>query len=168
MIVKGCVIFERTLLSRKKSHNLAWSCAISNIFYCGIEARIFTLFLSKVWVLRTRATAISDSCSNQKKNNWKWIRNAKCIKWTWIYCQAFLMAFIVCIADIFLQKCFKASFDVKILMLGLFMYYLSIQWRSMNTGSFRLPFKSLICFVHRLWPGRVCSNFITHLCHSLI
>ena len=34
MILKGCVIFERTLLSRKKSHNLAWSCAISNIFYC--------------------------------------------------------------------------------------------------------------------------------------
>ena len=33
MIVKGCVIFERTLLSRKKSHNFAWSCAISNIFY---------------------------------------------------------------------------------------------------------------------------------------
>ena len=34
MIVKGCVIFERTLLSHKKSHNLAWSCAIGNIFYC--------------------------------------------------------------------------------------------------------------------------------------
>ena len=33
MIVKGCVIFERTLLSRKKSHDLPWSCAISNIFY---------------------------------------------------------------------------------------------------------------------------------------
>ena len=27
MIVKGCVISERTILSRKKSHNLAWSCA---------------------------------------------------------------------------------------------------------------------------------------------
>ena len=27
MIVKGCVIFEKTILSRKKSHNLAWSCA---------------------------------------------------------------------------------------------------------------------------------------------
>ena len=37
MIVKGCVIFERTLLSRKKSHNLAWSCAISNIFYCAVK-----------------------------------------------------------------------------------------------------------------------------------
>ena len=37
MIVKGCVIFERTLLSRKKSHNLAWSCAISNIFYCVLR-----------------------------------------------------------------------------------------------------------------------------------
>ena len=36
MIVKGCVIFERTLLSRKKSHNLAWSCAISNNFYCAL------------------------------------------------------------------------------------------------------------------------------------
>ena len=33
MIVKGCMIFERTLLSRKKSHN-QWSCAISKIFYC--------------------------------------------------------------------------------------------------------------------------------------
>ena len=31
MIVKGCVIFERTLLSRKKSHSLA----ISNIFCCA-------------------------------------------------------------------------------------------------------------------------------------
>ena len=38
MIVKGCVIFERTLLSRKKSHNLAWSCAISNIFYSAEKA----------------------------------------------------------------------------------------------------------------------------------
>ena len=37
MIVKGCVIFERTLLSRKKSHNLAWSWAISKIFYCVLE-----------------------------------------------------------------------------------------------------------------------------------
>ena len=27
--------FERTLLSRKESHNLAWSCAISNVFYCA-------------------------------------------------------------------------------------------------------------------------------------
>ena len=36
MIVKSCVIFERSLLSRKKSHNLAWSCAISSLFYCGI------------------------------------------------------------------------------------------------------------------------------------
>ena len=40
MIVKGCVIFERTLLSRKKSYNLAWSCSISNIFYCAL----FTMF----------------------------------------------------------------------------------------------------------------------------
>ena len=32
--MKGYIIFKRTLLSRKKSHNLAWSCAISNIFYC--------------------------------------------------------------------------------------------------------------------------------------
>ena len=37
MIVKDCVIFERTLLSRKESHNLAWSCAISNDFYCAIS-----------------------------------------------------------------------------------------------------------------------------------
>ena len=36
MIVRGCVVFERTLLSRKKSHNLPWSCAISNIFYCDV------------------------------------------------------------------------------------------------------------------------------------
>ena len=35
MIVKGCLIFERTQLSRKKSHNLAWSCVISSIFYCA-------------------------------------------------------------------------------------------------------------------------------------
>ena len=34
MIVKGFVIFERTLLSRKESHNLAWSCAISDVLYC--------------------------------------------------------------------------------------------------------------------------------------
>ena len=32
MIVKGCVIFERTLQSRKKSLNLAWSCAITVTF----------------------------------------------------------------------------------------------------------------------------------------
>ena len=40
MIVKGCVIFERTLLSRKKSHNLVWSCAIINIFYCVVRIYI--------------------------------------------------------------------------------------------------------------------------------
>ena len=40
MIVKGCMIFERTLLSRKKSHNLAWSCAINNIFYCETTEEI--------------------------------------------------------------------------------------------------------------------------------
>ena len=34
MIVKGFVIFERTLLSRKESHNFAWSCAIRYVFYC--------------------------------------------------------------------------------------------------------------------------------------
>ena len=150
--MQGCVITCGSVVFFQKSRNLSRSLLTKNNFYCGIEARIFTLFLSKVWVLRTRATAISDSCSNQKKNNWKWIRNAKCIKWTWIYCQAFLMAFIVCIADNFLQKCFKASFDVKILMLGLFMYYLSIQWRSMNTGSFRLPQeKSKSIYRSNLW-----------------
>ena len=45
MIVKGRVIFERTLLSRKKSHNLAWSCAISNIFYCAQRHSQLTVLL---------------------------------------------------------------------------------------------------------------------------
>ena len=40
MIVKGCVNLEKTLLSRKKSHNLAWSCAISNVFYCESAADV--------------------------------------------------------------------------------------------------------------------------------
>ena len=40
MIVKGFVIFERTLLFRKESHNLAWWCAISDVFYCE-ESDIF-------------------------------------------------------------------------------------------------------------------------------
>ena len=38
--MKGCVIFDRTLLSRKKSHNLAGSCPISIIFYCGVKSVI--------------------------------------------------------------------------------------------------------------------------------
>ena len=40
--MKGCVIFERTLLSRKKSHNLAWSCAISNMFYSALANEFVT------------------------------------------------------------------------------------------------------------------------------
>ena len=40
MIVKGFVIFEKTLLSRKESHNLVWSCAISNIFYCAPHEKV--------------------------------------------------------------------------------------------------------------------------------
>ena len=56
MIVRGCVIFERTLLSRKKSNNLAWSCAISNIFYCAradcndISARVHEVMISRTGV----------------------------------------------------------------------------------------------------------------------
>ena len=47
MIVKGCVIFERTLLSRKKSHNLALSCASSNLFYCASVKKDLAAFTKK-------------------------------------------------------------------------------------------------------------------------
>ena len=43
------MIFERTRLSRKKSHNFAWSCAISNIFYCAMLCRqIWIKFMPKI------------------------------------------------------------------------------------------------------------------------
>ena len=38
MIVKGCVIFERALLSRKKSHNLAWSLLTNYNFNCALRS----------------------------------------------------------------------------------------------------------------------------------
>ena len=52
MIVKGYVIFERTLLSRKKLHKIAWSCAISNIFYCDVVNVHYACvtFERKIWV----------------------------------------------------------------------------------------------------------------------
>ena len=40
MIMKGCVNLERTLLSRKKSQNLAGSCANSKVFYCDAHTKI--------------------------------------------------------------------------------------------------------------------------------
>ena len=63
MIVKGCVIFERTLQTRKKSHNLAWSCVISNVFYC-----VFLSFTKLYFGLSERDGLILDLCATVQNN----------------------------------------------------------------------------------------------------